>query len=329
MSLALAAILWAGKLAIGARVMKGKILVGTASWTDPGFIADWYPPKLPATERLRWYAEHFNLVEVNSSFYRIPERRFVERWCEQTPEGFTFDVKLHRFLSRHSTKPELLPKDLRPKASLSGKKVELTPALEEAVTERFLKSLEPFEDADKLGALLLQLSPSFSPRKNSLDELNHLLTLLKGRRIAIELRNRKWVVGEHFRDTEAWFKKHKVTFVMVDTPTNPHFMIMPKIDVVTNPKLAYLRAHGRNTRGYIAGRTVAERFDYDYSEAEIQEMAQRAENIVKHADELHMVYNNNASNYAPKAAIAFQNALVKRHPEVTPNESSQRETVYA
>jgi uncharacterized protein YecE (DUF72 family) len=83
--------------------MTGLIRVGTASWTDPGFIADWYPADLPASERLRYYAERFNLVEVNSSFYAVPARKVVERWCEQTPDGFTFDVKLHRLLSRHST----------------------------------------------------------------------------------------------------------------------------------------------------------------------------------------------------------------------------------
>src|SRR5258708_5409560 len=106
---------------MGVRVMSSQILVGTTSWTDPGFVADWYPKKLSASDRLRWYAEHFNLVEVNSSFYQIPNRRFVERWRDQTPDNFTFDVKLHRLLSRHSTKPELLPKDLRGKVSVKGK----------------------------------------------------------------------------------------------------------------------------------------------------------------------------------------------------------------
>jgi uncharacterized protein YecE (DUF72 family) len=83
--------------------MAGKILVGTASWTDPGFIADWYPPKLAASQRLRWYAQHFGMVELNSSFYAIPAARQVERWSQEVPKGFVFDVKLHRLLSRHST----------------------------------------------------------------------------------------------------------------------------------------------------------------------------------------------------------------------------------
>src|SRR5947208_17172090 len=98
--------------------MHVKILVGTASWSDPGFVADWYPKKLPASERLPYYAEHFNLVELNSSFYAIPNHFQVERWCDQTPEKFTFDVKLHKLLSRHSTPANLLPPDLRKLAEL-------------------------------------------------------------------------------------------------------------------------------------------------------------------------------------------------------------------
>jgi uncharacterized protein YecE (DUF72 family) len=309
--------------------MNRKILVGTASWTDPGFVADWYPKKVSASDRLRWYAEHFNLVEVNSSFYRVPVRRFVERWCDQTPPGFVFDVKLHRLLSRHSTGPELLPKDLRAKAVVQHDKVELTPALEEAVIERFLDAIEPFESAGKLGALLLQLSPSFRPRSNQLSELDHLVNLLKGHQLAIELRNRKWVTDEQLPETEAWFKRHKVTFVMVDAPADPHFMIMPRIDVVTNPKLAYLRAHGRNARGYIAGRSVAERFAYDYSKKELEEMAQRAAKVVRHADQMHLIYNNNASNFAPKAASAMQKILEEKHLTSAPEPAGQKELQYA
>lgn len=308
--------------------MPVKILVGTASWLDIGFIGGWYPKGLPAGERLRWYAEHFNLVEVNSTFYQVPSRRFAQRWCEQTPDKFVFDVKLHRLLSRHSTKPQFLPADLRAKAPLKNGKVMLTPALEEEIAGRFLESLEPFEQAGKMGALLLQLSPSFSPRTNQLTELAHLLSLFKGRRLGIELRNRQWLAPEHLRETEAWFKQNHVTFVMVDAPDDPHFMVMPRIDLVTNPKLAYLRAHGWNARGYIAGRTVAERFDYDYSDEEIEEMARRAERIAEHADELHVIFNNNTANYAPKAAERLARILAAEHPEIAPPVAC-KETAYA
>src|SRR3954463_8893629 len=89
------------------------ILVGTASWSDPGFVERWYPKKMRAGDRLSWYAQHFDMVEVNSTFYAVPETRMVERWCHSTPNGFTFNVKLHQLLSRHATNVKLLPPELQ------------------------------------------------------------------------------------------------------------------------------------------------------------------------------------------------------------------------
>src|SRR6185437_2809985 len=68
---------------------------------------------MPAGERLQWYAQHFDMVEVNSTFYSAPEPRMVERWCAATPDDFTFDVKLHQLFSFHSTPAKLLPPDLQ------------------------------------------------------------------------------------------------------------------------------------------------------------------------------------------------------------------------
>jgi uncharacterized protein YecE (DUF72 family) len=293
------------------------VLVGTASWTDPGFIADWYPAKLPAKERLAWYAEHFNLVELNSSFYAIPSQRNVATWCEQTPAEFVFDVKLHRLLSRHSTQLSMLPRGLESKAKEYKGRAQLTPELEAAVAELFLEAIAPFEECGKLGALLLQLSPSFSPKKHSLDELDDLMEILKDYRVAVELRNRHWVLEEQLEQTAAWFKKRKVAFVTVDGPEGDHFMIMPKVDLVTTPKLAYLRAHGRNKEGYIRGRSVAERFDWDYSDEELEEIAERATDFADLALETHIVYNNNKSSYAPKAAGRFRTILSEQHPRLS------------
>ena len=74
------------------------IAVGTSSWADPGFVEEWYPPGLPARDRLAYYAERFDAVEVNATFYAVPDAKTVERWVGQTHDGFTFDVKLHRRL---------------------------------------------------------------------------------------------------------------------------------------------------------------------------------------------------------------------------------------
>src|SRR5437763_15167885 len=110
--------------------MAGRILVGTSSWADPGFVEEWYPEGMPARERLPWYAERFELVEVNSSFYAIPELPTVMRWADITPGDFTFDDKLHKLLSRHSAELASLPPELRDGAATNPPaRVELAPAL--------------------------------------------------------------------------------------------------------------------------------------------------------------------------------------------------------
>src|SRR6266545_133875 len=139
-------------------MVSGKILVGTARWSDPGFVERWYPKKLPAGDRLPWYAQHFDLVEINSTFYSVPEPRIVERWCATTPDDFTFDVKLHQLFSFHSTPAKLLPPELQRRVDTDAKgKVKSTEDLQEALLKTFLRALSIIRDARKLGVLLLQL----------------------------------------------------------------------------------------------------------------------------------------------------------------------------
>jgi uncharacterized protein YecE (DUF72 family) len=289
--------------------MSAEIRIGTASWTDPGFVEDWYPRSLPASRRLRWYAERFDMVEVNSTFYSLPAAKSVERWCEDTPAGFLFDVKLPKLLSRHVMEAKFLPPDLRKLVPIRNGKVELTPESQELVAKRLLHEINPLKEAGKLGTFLLQLSPAFSPKKARLDDLNSLFELFKGHEVAVELRNRDWVTGDQLRATLEFFKQQQTTLVMVDAPESEHFTVMPGMDVVTNPKLAYFRLHGRNAAGYISGRSVAERFDYDYSEREVEEIAGRLREVSKEVERLHVIANNNRSNYAPKLAKALREKL--------------------
>ena len=288
-----------------------KVLVGTASWSDPGFVEHWYPKKMPAGERLSWYAQQFEMVEVNSTFYAAPDPRMVQRWCRSTPDGFVFDVKLHQLLSRHSTQVKLLPPALQRGAEIDGKgRVKLTPEIEQAMIEEFRRSLEILHGSGKLGALLLQLSPAFSPKVHELNELENLLGALSEYRIAIELRNRNWVKGEQLQSTLEFLRSHSVALVQVDAPSEEHFTIMPPdLNEITNPSLAYLRLHGRDARAYTTGKTVASRFNYNYSDGEINEIAQRATDLARNAEEVHVVFNNNARDYAPHAASRMRVAL--------------------
>jgi uncharacterized protein YecE (DUF72 family) len=289
----------------------GRILVGTASWSDPGFVRHWYPKTLRAYERLGWYAQHFEMVEVNSTFYSVPDLRMVERWCAATPNGFIFDVKLHQLFSFHSTAAKLLPPDLQKRAKADDKgKVKPTPALVETMIELFLRSMSILRESGKLGAFLLQLSPAFSPRRHKLEELELLLDMLHDYQLAIEFRNRNWVIGDQFRGTIEFLKRHRASFVNVDAPAAEHFTIMPSnLDEITNPSLAYLRLHGRNARAYLTGKTVAARFDYDYCDNEIAEVAERSKKLARTTSELHVIFNNNNLDYAPRAAVRLRVAL--------------------
>ncbi|MEY2539346.1 MAG: hypothetical protein QOG67_3086 [Verrucomicrobiota bacterium] len=289
----------------------GKILVGTASWADPGFVEHWYPKGMRAGDRLAWYAHHFEMVEVNSTFYAVPDQRMVERWCAQTPDAFIFDVKLHQLLSRHSTPAKLLPPELQRAAQTDEKgRVKLSPEIEEAVTDRFLRSVNVLRSNGKLGALLLQLSPSFSPNKNRLEELDQLLKATNDYQLAIEFRNRNWVSDDQLAATVGFLTKHSVIFVNVDAPLTEHFTIMPSgINEVTNHNVSYLRLHGRDPNAYLRGKTVATRFHYDYSGPEIEEVAERSRALARSAREVHVVFNNNALDYAPRAAARLRTAL--------------------
>jgi uncharacterized protein YecE (DUF72 family) len=289
----------------------GKILVGTASWSDPGFVERWYPKKMPAGERLGWYAQHFEMVEVNSTFYSVPDQRMAERWCAATPDDFTFDVKLHQLFSFHSTPVKLLPPDLQKVAETNAKGiVKSTPELQKALLGTFLRAMSIFRDARKLGVLLLQLSPAFSPRKHQLTELQPLIDMLGGYDLAIEFRNRNWALGDRLESTIDFVRKRRAIFVNVDAPVSDHFMVMPsEVDEVTDSKVAYLRLHGRNAKAYITGKTVAARFDYDYGESEIAEVAERSTKLAREARELHVVFNNNNLDYAPRAALRLRKAL--------------------
>src|SRR5881398_2194759 len=289
----------------------GRILVGTASWTDPGFVERWYPKKMAAHERLAWYAQHFDMVEVNSTFYSVPDTRTVDRWCATTPNDFIFDVKLHQLFSFHSTPRKLLPQELQRLVLADAKgKVRASPTLRQALLQFFLRPMSILQGAGKLGVLLLQLSPAFSPRKHELSELERLIELVRDYQLAIEFRNRNWAVGEQLRSTIDFLRKHHTIFVNVDAPEAEHFTIMPTdLDEITNPHVAYLRLHGRNPNAYLKGKTVAARFDYDYSDQEIGDVADRTRKLAKEAREVHVVFNNNNLDYAPRAALRLRAAL--------------------
>ena len=297
--------------------MAGRILVGTSSWADPGFVKEWYPRGMAAKERLPWYAQRFNAVELNSSFYAIPDRNTVHGWVQITPDEFTFDVKAHRALSRHAAPLDSLPPDMREGVGTGPRRrVLMNPELEAALVARLLEETAPLADAGKLGAYLVQMTPAFAPGKNRLDELDGLVAAFGSQRLAIELRHRGWVRENRRAETIEWFSDHGVAFVSVDAPPGDHVPIMPSdLDAVTRDDLAYLRLHGRNTDGYLKGKSVAERFGWRYDDAELEQVKHRVLEMAEQATEVHVAFNNNRDDDAPTAAQRFRALLGQAPPE--------------
>ncbi|HYN90672.1 MAG TPA: DUF72 domain-containing protein, partial [Thermoleophilaceae bacterium] len=183
---------------------------------------------------------------------------------------------------------------------------------------RLVEETAPLAEAGKLGVYLLQLTPGFSPRRHELEELDGLVEILGPHGLAVELRNRNWVDDVLRERTLDWFADRGVTFVGVDAPRADNFQIMPPLDAVTNPSTSYLRAHGRNTEGYLTGKSVAERFAWAYTDGELEEIAERAQSMADQAGEVHVAFNNNRGDDAPTAAQRFRALLGQAPPEEEP-----------
>ena len=287
-------------------------------------MEEWYPQGLPAKDRLPYYAERFRAVEVNSSFYAVPERDTVGRWARITPDDFVFDVKLHRLLSRHAAQLKELPPELRDDVEVGPRgRVRLTPELERAMIEQVKHACEPLAKAGKLRAFLLQLTPAFSPGKNELAELDPIIEGLAPHPVAVEFRNRGWVRDKRVEDTLSHLSERRAVFVCVDAPPSDEIPIMPPIDAVTRDDLAYLRLHGRDAEGYLRGKSVAERFGWRYSDDELGEVAGRVRGLAEQAGEVHALFNNNRGDDAPTSAQRFM-SLLGQEPGPPPQETQLR-----
>ena len=289
------------------------ILVGTASWTDPEFIkAGWYPPEVKndAEGRLRYYAERFPMVEVNASFYALPTIETVAAWAERTPPDFRFHVKAHQVISGHPSDPGRLPPPLRNlPAELDAKGRIRRPSreLRDAAIDTLLEACGAL--GDKLGAILVQLPPFVASGERQRDELARILSRLRPARAAVEFRHRSWVAPGERERAAALLAEHDAAWVCVDAPRIEAMSAMPPVVEVTSPALAYVRMHGRNATAWTRGRTVAERFDYEYADRELEEWVDPVLAMAERAQEVAVVMNNNARDYALQAASRFSELL--------------------
>jgi uncharacterized protein YecE (DUF72 family) len=258
-------------------------------------VKHWYPKEVPAKERLRWYAERFSTVEVDSTFYRVPDEAMVRGWAERTPEDFVMHVKAFGLMTRHPVKLEQLPPDLRDGMPIDGRgRVDRPPREQRGqVFRAFRDALEPLRSAGKLGGILFQLPPYVVWKPASLDYLEWAQEQLRGDRMLVEFRHRSWF-GEDVRAEMLRFLEDRgMSYVTVDAPKVDAGNVPLTVAAVTGP-IAYVRFHGRNASTWNSrGGSASQRFDYLYSGGELEEWVEPLRELAGEAGEAYAFFNNN------------------------------------
>ncbi len=228
--------------------MTATIRVGTCSWADETLTKVWYPKGVRSGEaRIRHYAERFDTVEANSTYYRLPDAELVGNWAERTPEGFTMHVKAFGLMTRHPVKLEALPEDLRDAMPVDERgRVDRPPReLRAEVFRRFARAVEPLRERGKLGGILLQFPPYIVYKPASLDYIEWAAAQLPGDEILVEFRHRSWLDEENRAQTLSFLESRGLTYVIVDAPKTEAKNLVPTV-VARTSETAYVRFHGRN-----------------------------------------------------------------------------------
>jgi uncharacterized protein YecE (DUF72 family) len=301
------------------------VRIGTASWTDPTMTAPgvFYPPDAgTAEDRLVYYANQFPLVEVDATYYALPARRTAELWLERTPPDFTFDIKAHALMTGQPSEPKRLPKDLRealPPELASQKRVyarDLPAEIEDELWARFLDGIEPLRSSGKLGAVFLQYPRWFFPIGESRDEIIRARDRLGDTPFAVELRHASWFNDKNRDRTIRFLSDERIPYVMVDAPPGTKSSV-PPITLVSSPKFAVVRFHGRRTETWEkSGIPVVERFRYLYDDQELSEWVPRIREAAGQAPEIHVLMNNCYANYGTTNAREIADLLAASVPRL-------------
>ena len=282
--------------------MGATVRVGTCSWADETLTKVWYPPGVRSGEaRLRHYAERFEVVEANSTYYRLPDGELVGTWAERTPPGFTMHVKAFGLMTRHPVKVEALPDDLREAMPVDERgRVDRPPReLRAEVFRRFARALEPLRVTGKLGGILMQFPSYVVAKPVSFEYLEWAQDQLPGDELLVEFRHRSWLDDEHRAKTLAFLESRGLAYVVVDAPKTEAKNLVQTV-VARTAGTAYVRFHGRNAATWNKRTgSAAERFDDLYSGAELQEWVEPLRELASEAEQVFARFNNNGRSTMP------------------------------
>jgi uncharacterized protein YecE (DUF72 family) len=287
----------------------GEIRVGTSGWNYPAGPGSWngtfYPPaagRRAGFDELAYYAEHFDTVEVNVTFYRPLARTTARRWAERTPPGFDFSVKLHQRFT-HATMEPVTGRPPHPPAPPPAAPPPALPAYTRSDVDEFRAGIEPLADAGKLGALLVQFPPSFRDEPATRAYLEALLRRFSAYPLAVELRHRSW--SDRQAETLSLLADAGAALVQIDEPKF-RFSIRQNYRPNTG-SLYYMRLHGRNAAQWWRHEHRDERYNYLYSAEELEPIVDTAKAVRALVKKAYLYLNN---HFAAKAVV---NATVLKH----------------
>ena len=276
------------------------ILIGSASWTDKTLIAcgRFYPKECKSAEaRLRYYAEQFPIVEVDSSYYGIPTPANAQLWADRTPEDFVFNVKAFRLFTGHQTSPIVLPKDIQQALGPDIPEVlyyrDVPAEIRDELWRRFIEALEPLRQCGKLGAVHFQFAPWMLRNREGHAHVEDCVERMEGLLVAVEFRNKSWFDGANAAKTLAFERELGVVHTIVDGPQG-FANSVPCVWEVTHPELALVRLHGRNYETWNhKGPASSSRFNYWYSGEELAALKPEILDISRKARKVHVLFNTN------------------------------------
>ena len=291
------------------------IEVGTASWSDATLIKSgrFYPKGCTSAEaRLRFYASQFPMVEVDASYYAMPSAVNSALWVERTPAGFTFNIKAFRLFTGHQTEPRFFPADLQAALPQTGKKNlyyrDVPADIVDELWRRFFEALEPLRAAGRLGAVLFQFPPWIMASARDLAHVTHCAERMDPFLTAFEFRHKSWFDDRHRDATLSFERGRGLVHVVMDAPEGVSNRAHTVWDV-TSPQLAIVRLHGRNAQTWSGSTTAAGRFNYDYSDGELEALAGPIREIAQRVGRTQVIFNNCYEDAAQRNALSMMRIL--------------------
>jgi uncharacterized protein YecE (DUF72 family) len=286
----------------------GDIRVGASSWADRRLLGSgWYPREANTTAgRLTYYAEHFDLVEVDTTYYAIPAVETTTAWVQRTPASFTFDVTAFGLFTGHPTPVSALPADLRPTHGPNRvRRTDLDPATWDRLWERFHEAITPIAAVGKLGVVLLRFPSWFArgdaARRRVLATARECAPFT----VAVDLRHRSWFEDGNALDTMLFLQRHGISYCCVDMPPGHQGWQPPVLAAPADPAIVRFERHAPDRMRpdpERPDRDRPDRFRHTYTDGQVRWWIARLRQLAEDVSEVHVLLDNCCGDQAPRDA---------------------------